>query len=277
MDIRAKEKKRMRMSYELITPAIAEKLLEGNTENRRLSIQTVEAYANDMKAGNWDEAVGAAISIDDRGILRDGQHRLAAIVKASRPVWMWVCRNVSSEGIYDNNRKRSNADQIQILRPDFDAVYRSSRYISCARVLITNIKFNVGTRPVTPNEIIDFTDEHRADLDGFFLKMPQTSVTKISLATVYTALFMAYMAGEDIDRIIEFYDILCTGMSTKPEDFPIIAYRNYLKDNTINTTTHDTIKRCQFALKKYLTGSCVKRSRVPDKLIYPFPYKSNEA
>ena len=159
---------KMTMSYELITPEIANSLLETNTENRKISKGTVEAYANDMLAGNWDETVGVAISIDESGILRDGQHRLSAIVESGVAIHMWVCRNVSSDGIYDNNRKRSNADQIMILRSDFDNVYKSTRYISVARALIVQEKNPlIGRRTVTPKEIIDFTEEHKEDLDGF--------------------------------------------------------------------------------------------------------------
>lgn len=262
----------MMMKYELITPEMANILLESNNENRRLSPGTVEAYKLDMISGNWDEAVGSTISIDENGVLRDGQHRLQAIIQSGKCIHMWICRNVSSKGIYDNNRKRSNGDQISILRPDFDNIYKSSRYISVARSLITM----KGTRrTVTPKEIIDFTEEHKKDLDGFFLVIPQTNVSKISLAVVYLSLFMAYMDNVNIKSILAFYDVLCSGMSTNPEEFPIIAYRNYLKDNRVYASTLDEIGRCQYALKKYISGSCTKINRIPKELIYPFPYTKN--
>ena len=257
----------MTMTYELITPEMAAYLLETNTENRKLSRGTVEAYANDIAAGNWDESVGVAISIDKNGVLRDGQHRLAAIVQAGIGIHTWVCRNVASDGIYDNNRKRSNADQISIMRADFDNVYKSTRYISAARALIAH----GDRRTVTPKEIIDFTEKNKKDLDGFFLNIPQTTVAKISLAVVHLALFNAYMSGVEIDSILDFYDILCSGMSTRPEEHPIIAYRNYLLNNTSIMVLGD-IGRCQYALKKYLTGSCTRKSVSPKELIYPFPF-----
>ena len=267
-------KTNMTMTYEIITPDKASDLLETNTENRKISKGTVEAYANDMLAGNWDESVGVAISIDKDGVLRDGQHRLSAIVQSGVSIRMWVCRNVSNDGIYDNNRKRSNSDQISILRSDFENVYKSNRYISVARaIIINNSNPSINRRAVTPKEIIDFTEAHKEDLDGFFLNVPQTTVPKISMAVVHLSLYMAYIAGVDISDIVDFYDILCTGMSTRPEEFPVIAYRNYLKDSSGVSTTHIEIARCQYALKKYLTGSCVKRSISPKELIWPFPYK----
>lgn len=259
---------KMTMSYEFISPEMAANLLENNTGNRKISKGTVQAYAQDILAGNWDETVGVAISIDEDGVLRDGQHRLTAIVQAGKGIYTWVCRNVSSDGIYDNNRKRSNADQISIMRADFDGVYKSTRYISVARALISPN----NRRTITPKEIIDFTEEHKEELDGFFLNIPQSTTPKISLAVVHLALFMAYMDGIDINTILDFYDILCNGMSTRPEEFPIIAYRNYLKDNPTPETTVQNISRCQYALKRYISGSCIKRTIAPEQLTYPFPW-----
>lgn len=264
------------MSYELITPEIAETLLKVNAGNRKISPKTMRAYAQDISTGNWDEAVGTAISIDENGRLVDGQHRLAAISAAGVGIHTWVCRNVSSAGVYDNNRKRSNADQISILRPDFDNVYKSTRYIAIARELIAhNTTPTNSRRPVSPKEIIDFTEKHKKDLDGFFLHIPQVTVAKVSLAVVQLALFMAYMDGVDMGDIMDFYSVLCSGMSTKPEEFPIIAYRNYLKDTSGNIINFDQISRCQYALKKTLTGSCTRRTTTLKELIYPYPYQTH--
>ena len=130
---------KMIMSFELVSPKKAEAWLATNTQNCNISKCTVAAYVSDMVSGNWDERVGSAISIDEDGKLRDGQHRLTAVVVSGVSVYMWVCRNVSRDGIYDNNRKRSNPDQIMILRPDFDKVYKSSRFISVARTMINHI------------------------------------------------------------------------------------------------------------------------------------------
>lgn len=260
---------KMTMNYELITPERAETLLETNTENRKISPGTIQAYVSDMLSGNWDETVGDAISIDEEGILRNGQHRLTAIVQSGVSLHMWVCRNVSKDGIYDNNRKRSNSDQISIICSDLESVYKSTRYISIARALILKGK---ERRTVTPKEIIDFTKAHKDDLDGFFLNISQNTFPKVSLAVVHLSLFMAYMGGVDIDSILDYYEVLCSGMSVKPEEFPIISYRNYLKDHSGINTTQIEIGRCQYSLKKYLTGSCARRQMSPKKLIYPFPY-----
>lgn len=259
----------MTMSYEFIDPEMAAMLLETNDNNRRISAKTVASYAYDIVHGNWDEQTGVAISIDANGILRDGAHRCEAIVATGKGIWSWVCRNVDADGTYDNNRKRSNVDQITIMRPDYESVYKSTRYISCARTMISQS----SRAPVSPKSIMDYTDTHKETLDGFFMNMPQSTIPKISLANVYCALYLAYLQGVDIDDILSFYDILCYGMSTSEVDFPIIAYRNYLLNREAGAHSGTLIEmgRCQYALKKYLTRSCTKRTVAPKELIWNFP------
>lgn len=267
----------MTMNYEFITPEIASRMLEMNGNNRSLSTGTVTAYANDIKDGRWDESVGATISFDEDGILRDGQHRLAAVVKANKGIKVWVCRNTSRTGIYDCNRKRSSSDQISITRPDLEKVYTTSRYVAIASHLIRKEDGDttLNRRRVAPFEIIEFTDRHKADLDEYFLNMPQHSLPKTSVAAVHIALFLAYLNGVPMNKIEKFYDVLTTGMSTCPEEFPVIAYRNYLVEQQAVRNTDDELARCQYALSKYIEGSCTKRSIVPKKLIYPCTYRKD--
>ena len=264
---------KMSMTYELITPEMAKKILAMNKSNRTISLGTVSAYARDMVSGNWDENVGDVISIDENGILRNGQHRLSAVIKANVPVHMWICKGVSSNGIYDNNRKRNTKDQITIIRGDFESVYRSNRYISIAKTIIQHSLNSKARDVITAKEVIDFTEEHKKDLDGYFLVVPMENKPKLSVSCVHLAMFMAYMKNVKIGDIISFYDVLRSGMSTKPEEFPIISYRNYLLNSKRIDSTNAEIGRCQWALKKYLSKSCVKRTMEPNDLIYPFPWE----
>ena len=261
----------MTMTREQITPEKAKLYLNANKGNRKISKGKVKSLAQDILAGNWKEKTGDAITFDEDGILRNGQHRLSAIVEADKPIETWVCRNAARDGVYDMVRPRNARDQMFILRPDFDGIYRTPRYIAVARAIIGNATGGIG-RAVTPMEIIDFTEKHKKDLDVYFTRIPQTNVQKINLSVVHLSLFMAYMAGEDINKILEFYDILVTGMSTKEEEFPAIAYRNYLKDSKKVPITNEEIRRCQYALKNYLKKTCIKKSISPKKLIWPFPY-----
>lgn len=248
-------KNEMTMTYEYISPAYAKALLESNVINRHLSKGTIKAYANDMESGNWTEQTGDSISIDTNGKLRNGQHRLLAIVESGTGIYTWVCRNVAPDGVYDSNRKRSISDQITIAKPEYEPIYKSTLYTSVVRNLIVH-KDSSARRTVTHKEIINFTEEHK--------------VSKINISAVHVGLLLAYLNGVDIEQIQKFYNILSTGMSSESKEFPIIAYRNYLMDGKTVRDIDREVARCQYALYKYLTGSCTKKNTDTKGLIYPY-------
>ena len=68
----------------IVTPLDAQRLLENNTQNRRINQNTVFRYALDMESGQWDwcEADGP-LKVGAGGVLRNGQHRLTAQVLAN--------------------------------------------------------------------------------------------------------------------------------------------------------------------------------------------------
>lgn len=96
---------------ETITPAKAREYLKQNTNNyRRMSRSTVRSYAEDIKNGRW-ELNGETIVFGKNGILKDGQHRLAAIVLANKPVDILVVRGVENEvDKIDIGKKRTDVD-----------------------------------------------------------------------------------------------------------------------------------------------------------------------
>lgn len=93
---------------ETITPELARKYLRANTDNyRKLSKVTVNRYAKDIREGNW-QLNGEGIAFDDNGKLLNGQHRLAAIILAEKPVDMLVIRGVNENvNIFDSGVNRT--------------------------------------------------------------------------------------------------------------------------------------------------------------------------
>lgn len=258
---------KMTMNYERITPEKAKAFLETTDTNRRLSEVTVIAYANDMLAGNWQENVSSPIALDADGILRDGQHRMAAIVRCGIPVKMWVCRNVDSEGLYDVGRPRSVTDQMRISCNDLEKVYMSTSAQSVIRFFV--LKSN-HQRRITFPEIRNFIHANHEIFTPFFEGISQQTYSKTGVAVVKIGMFTAYCAGVDMKSLQHFYSVLGTGMSEGAEDFPIIAYRNHLLETEhSHHSAIEDVKRCQFAIYKYMTNSKTKRTKVPEEPIYP--------
>lgn len=79
-----------------VTPEIAREFLKKNTKNPRgskLNMARVKQYAHDMAAGLW-ELNSEAIAFDEDGLLKNGAHRLAAVIMANVPVEMVVAYGV---------------------------------------------------------------------------------------------------------------------------------------------------------------------------------------
>lgn len=100
-----------------ITPALAKRWLEGNTENRPRSSAEVVKLRTAIESGRW-EINGETIKFDVHGVLRDGQTRLEAIEAAGKGVWCWVIYDINPGTIpfetIDIGRKRSLGQMLAI-------------------------------------------------------------------------------------------------------------------------------------------------------------------
>lgn len=108
-------KKKLVTDVVTITPAVAQRWLEEmNPENRPVSWRHVNAYAEAMLRGEW-HLNGEAIKMSDSRLI-DGQHRLAAIVKAGIPVEMLVVYGLddSTFTTVDTGKRRSFSDLLAI-------------------------------------------------------------------------------------------------------------------------------------------------------------------
>jgi hypothetical protein len=95
-----------------IEPGMARELLKLNwASNRPINEATVERYAAEMKAGEW-KYNGDQISLDEKQRLLQGQHRLAACVRADVPLVTDVAFDVDpdSYATMDRGRPKSGAD-----------------------------------------------------------------------------------------------------------------------------------------------------------------------
>jgi hypothetical protein len=97
-----------------VTPAQAQKWLEGNVDNRNLREPRVLQYAQILQRHEW-ELTGDAIVFDEDGTLLNGQHRLSAIVVTGIPARLIILRGVpaKSQEVMDTGLARTLSDQLQ--------------------------------------------------------------------------------------------------------------------------------------------------------------------
>lgn len=83
------EKPDVTVELTLVTPEVAEQLLNLNTNNRAISDTVVAMYARDMAEGEWMYP-GGLIIIGPDGELLDGQHRLHAVILSGKAQWFII-------------------------------------------------------------------------------------------------------------------------------------------------------------------------------------------
>lgn len=106
----------MTTKVELITPEIATDILENhNPSNRTVSESTVAAYATDMRNKRW-RLTHQGLAFDDQNNLKDGQHRLWAVIMSGCSIEFNVTRGLAPESMdsIDNGRNRSVGSQMSL-------------------------------------------------------------------------------------------------------------------------------------------------------------------
>lgn len=83
----------------LVTPELALKILDLNTENRPVRYREVELWKNVIESGKY-RYTHQGVAIDSNGVLQDGQHRLSAVVATEVSVEMQISIGMPPEN-YD--------------------------------------------------------------------------------------------------------------------------------------------------------------------------------
>lgn len=97
-----------------ITPEIASRMLDMNTDNRKVRSTTVARYARDMVSGAW-ELNGETIKVASDGTVLDGQHRLLACKEAGVPFSTLIVQglNHTVRETMDTGMRRTMADTLR--------------------------------------------------------------------------------------------------------------------------------------------------------------------
>ena len=83
----------MRYITKEVLPRDAERFLSERAPNRNMSEGVVQKFAEDMTAGRW-RLTGIPVVFNEKNQLIDGQHRMAAVIKANKGVTLTLCYGV---------------------------------------------------------------------------------------------------------------------------------------------------------------------------------------
>jgi hypothetical protein len=98
-----------------VTPELAEKFLERNTANRNCNKVNVTILASEMLNKKW-MFNGETVTFDHEGTLRNGQHRLKAIIESSESQPILIVTGVTPEAFttMDIGSRRNGGDILSI-------------------------------------------------------------------------------------------------------------------------------------------------------------------
>lgn len=148
----------METKIELVTPEMASKLLDTNTNNRNLSHKTVAALSNAMARGEW-KMNGDPIRMSRTGVLLDGQHRLSAVVKSGMSFDFLIIYGLDDSVFttIDTGKKRNGCDALSI-----DGFNNISTLSAVCRMLVSARNFGApfaqgkNTGEASLQQLVDF-------------------------------------------------------------------------------------------------------------------------
>lgn len=209
-----------------ITPEIAASMLDSNTENRTISWRKVNDYAREMRKGNWRYNPADSICFDTSVVLRNGQHRLLAVMDSETAQEFSVATGVNPDvqDVMDSGMKRTTAHQLGL------SGYDDSKHLaSMGRVYLMWMAGTVTNNlrpPMTP-DIRRWVEESEADALKFAISRgKQTSkLFPLRSGVVSAAAFSAYTrdpAAADL-----FFTALNEGVGLD-KGHPVLTLRSYL-------------------------------------------------
>ena len=189
---------KMKMNWEQITPARASEHLSRLAAGQRKRMSRhVNRLAADMKDGNWhDTHVPIAFNCD--GSLKDGQHRLAAVVASNTTQWFWVCRGLPNESmdVIDTGANRTIAQAMHMKGDTLD-----HKDVATATRMMLSVQSQAET--ITRSQIIAFCEKHRDAI--LFSKRATSSPT--NHACIRAVVSRAWYT-ESHERLTEFLDAI---------------------------------------------------------------------
>lgn len=259
-----------------VTPEQAQRILaERNIRNRNLSSATVAKYARDMAAGNW-LLNGDAVRFAADGTLLDGQHRLAAIIKAGCTIRTFVVWNlpVEAQATMDDGRKRTMANVLEL--DGRDAHSKTVASILRRAILLEKGVIDGsggGSAAPTKSEMQAYYVDHPDILSAAAVadQMRATRGIRCAASTVGLAyLLCARRSQSDAD---EFFRMLRTGAGLT-ENHPALVLRNKLAidgSTRLRTETGEALAWFFRAWNAYRAGRTVKILRFKAGDHFPFP------
>lgn len=273
--------KKMRSNVQTITPELAKIYLNKSRGNREISDARVAQYASDMKLGRW-QVTHQGVGFDVNGVLKDGHHRLNAIIKANVPIDMLVTENIPCESTLFDRGYGRNTRQFLMYNEGLPSYLTDNTAIAIANMHI----FMEGSTP--------YRNRSDFDIKNFLLRHKDTMLSTMQIfssnkekgrggfknASIGYAMFCALKCGVSQDELKRFLHIVTTGFSDGPEDYAAVVIRNQFSSGE---KTHgmwnkqEMCKNCQAAIRDFVCGRSRKKAYSEKEAYYTKLWTSERA
>lgn len=260
---------KLKIRWADVTPSMAKKWLdEANTHNRNFSPARVALYASDMKGKRWLEDAAQPILFSDKGLLLDGQHRLAAIIESEQTIRFLIIEGVhkSVQLVIDGQRTRSDTDKLRLGK----GMNVATRMVSVARAMMNPI---TSKRKYTTTELGQFISRHQKAID-FALETFAKQQRNVSQALILAVVARATYHTTDLTRLRQFAEVLYSGINRGEKDIPAIQLRNILDEGMANRNTKSFgvfYGKIETALSSFLERKRSNRLTSAEQELFPLP------
>lgn len=195
------------VKFELVTisPEIAAAWLDQNTHNRPFKSSVADKYHRDLLSGEFMFA-GQSICFDRNGVLLDGQHRLAACIKAGVPFQSIVVYGLDpkAQQHMDQGKGRTAADALAL------AGFHHTKAAAAVARLMLDEKLGRGDRvvPWTINEVVDTVNRHpqiHVSTRHVFAKKPPRTVPASQITYIHCVATEILGMGDTADAFVSVF------------------------------------------------------------------------
>jgi hypothetical protein len=208
-----------------VTPELAGKWLSRNTSNRPLSRNTVQQLAAQIQRGEW-QLTHQGIAFDEAGVLIDGQHRLAAIVKAEMSVPLTVTHDVprSAFTVMDTGRKRTGRDALA-LAGENNATHLAAALRGLHLYLQTpDSPWSGGSSVVSNDQLLVMLEKHPGIRDALHHGLALNRGCRMTVTAAAIGWYVTSEARPDVDQSPWLHSVV-TGALLETGD-PRLTLRN---------------------------------------------------
>jgi len=248
-----------------ITPEQAgEWLAQYNTKNRAFNEKRADRLAGDITRGVF-AFTHQGISMDEHGILLDGQHRLRAIEISGIGLWMWVFLNMprSSMGYIDNGAGRSIPDLLKF-----------GHGIEANHAMVATLKTMIvsgGKKWVlTTDEWLGYYRKYQKSI-VFSHSLFTGSNRGVNQSAVRAVIARTHHATVDPATLRRFAEILHGAPPRSVSENAAQSLRDYLNITTGETRKERTNKyQCvEYCLSSFLLGEQVQKVKEEPRELWP--------